>query len=69
MLSHLVDALATLADLRAAGLTLLLVEQNVQQALELADRAYVLESGHLVRAGPAAALLADPAIRQHLLGL
>jgi branched-chain amino acid transport system ATP-binding protein len=60
---------ATLADLRAAGLTLLLVEQNVQQALELADRAYVLESGRLVRAGAAAALLADPAIRQHLLGL
>src|SRR5207248_7122707 len=58
---------ATLADLRAAGLTLLLVEQNVQQALELADRAYVLESGRLVRAGAAAALLADPAVRQPLL--
>jgi len=60
---------AALAELRRAGLTLLLVEQNVQQALELADRAYVLESGHLVRSGPAATLLADPEIRQHFIGL
>lgn len=60
---------AILADLRASGLTLLLVEQNVQQALELAERAYVLESGHLVRAAPAAELLADAEIRQHFLGI
>jgi branched-chain amino acid transport system ATP-binding protein len=60
---------ATLAQLRADGLTVLLVEQNVQQTLELADRAYVLESGHLVREGPAAALLDDPDVRQHFLGV
>jgi len=55
--------------LRRDGLTILLVEQNVQQALELADRAYVLESGRVVRAGEARALLADPAVAQHFLGL
>jgi len=60
---------ATLAQLRADGLTVLLVEQNVQQALELADRAYILESGHLVREGPAAVLLGDPDVRQHFLGI
>jgi branched-chain amino acid transport system ATP-binding protein len=60
---------ATLAQLRADGLTVLLVEQNVQQALELADRAYILESGHLVREGPAAVLLDDPDVRQHFLGI
>jgi branched-chain amino acid transport system ATP-binding protein len=58
-----------LAQLRRDGLTILLVEQNVQQALELADRAYVLEGGRLVREGPAAQLLEDPHVRQHFLGL
>ena len=58
-----------LGELCRAGLTILLIEQNVQQALELADRAYVLESGHVVRAGVAPDLLADPEIAQHFLGL
>ena len=60
---------AVLDALRRDGLTILLVEQNVQQALELADRAYVLESGRVVRTGAARALLADPAVAQHFLGL
>ena|SRR5947207_10238923 len=60
---------ATLAQLRAEGLTVLLVEQNVQQALELADRAYILASGHVVREGPAAVLLDHPDVRQHYLGI
>jgi branched-chain amino acid transport system ATP-binding protein len=60
---------AVLDALRRDGLTILLVEQNVQQALELADRAYVLESGRVVRTGVARALLADPAVAQHFLGL
>jgi branched-chain amino acid transport system ATP-binding protein len=60
---------AVLDALRRDGLTILLVEQNVQQTLELADRAYVLESGRVVRAGEARALLADPAVAQHFLGL
>ncbi len=50
--------------MRAEGTTLLLVEQNVELALGIADRAYVLDQGRLVHAGPSADLLADPAIRE-----
>jgi branched-chain amino acid transport system ATP-binding protein len=55
--------------IHANNVTILLVEQNVHQALELADRAYVLENGRTVRAGTAAELLADDAIREAYLGL
>jgi branched-chain amino acid transport system ATP-binding protein len=58
-----------LDQLRQAGLTLLIVEQNVSHALELADRVYLLESGRVVREGSAAALENDPAIRRHFLGI
>src|SRR5712675_3480362 len=46
-------------DLHAAGVTILLVEQNASLALQIADRAYVLEAGRLTISGPAAALLSD----------
>ena len=59
----------TLHRLHQEGLTVLLVEQNVQQALELADRAYVLETGRVVREGPARDLLGDPEVRRHYLGI
>jgi branched-chain amino acid transport system ATP-binding protein len=59
----------TLDRLHREGLTVLLVEQNVQQALELADRAYVLETGRVVREGPARDLLGDPEVRRHYLGI
>jgi branched-chain amino acid transport system ATP-binding protein len=59
----------TLGRLHQDGLTVLLVEQNVQQALELADRAYVLEAGRVVREGPARDLLGDSEIRRHYLGI
>jgi branched-chain amino acid transport system ATP-binding protein len=59
----------TLDRLHQDGLTVLLVEQNVQQALELADRAYVLETGRVVREAPARDLLADPQVRRHYLGV
>jgi branched-chain amino acid transport system ATP-binding protein len=59
----------TLDHLHQEGLTVLLVEQNVQQALELADRAYVLETGRVVREGPARDLLTDPDVRRHYLGI
>jgi branched-chain amino acid transport system ATP-binding protein len=49
--------------------TILLVEQNVHQALAIADRAYVLENGRTVRTGTAAELLADDAIQAAYLGL
>jgi branched-chain amino acid transport system ATP-binding protein len=52
----------------AEGTTLLLVEQNVRQALTTVGRAYVLEVGRIVREGPAAALAADPRLRDAYLG-
>lgn len=59
----------TIAEIRAAGTTVLLVEQNASLALELADRAYVLESGAVQLEGPAAQLAADPRVREAYLGL
>jgi len=55
--------------IHAERVTILLVEQNVHQALDLADRAYVLENGRTVRTGTAAELLADDAIQAAYLGL
>ena len=55
-------------ELHAAGTTILLVEQNAQMALSVADRAYVLETGKIVMEGPAAALLEDDKVRQAYLG-
>lgn len=54
--------------LREQGLTLLLVEQNARQALRVADRAYVMETGRVVREGTAAELLADPVLQAAYLG-
>jgi len=56
-------------EIRAQGTTVLLVEQNVKHALELADRGYVLESGHLVLQGKGTDLLADDRICQAYLGM
>ncbi|HEX6979295.1 MAG TPA: ABC transporter ATP-binding protein [Alphaproteobacteria bacterium] len=55
--------------LNADGLSILLVEQNVVQSLELAARAYVIENGRIVLSGPAAALREDPALRKAYLGM
>ncbi len=57
------------ADLRAAGVSILLVEQNARAALELADHAYVLENGAVVLEGPAHDLAADPRIVAAYLGM
>jgi branched-chain amino acid transport system ATP-binding protein len=59
---------AAIRRLVAEGTTLLLVEQNVRQALATVSRAYVLEVGRVVREGPAAALAADPGLRDAYLG-
>jgi branched-chain amino acid transport system ATP-binding protein len=58
-----------LRRIRAGGLTVLIVEQNVQQVLRVVDRAYVLEAGTIRAAGTAAELLDDRAIRTAYLGL
>ena len=66
----LVEEMFTLiARLRADGLAIMLVEQNVIQSLDLADRAYVLENGVCVLSGPAAVLRADPDLKRTYLGL
>ena len=56
----------TVKRINADGVTVLLVEQNVRQALGLANRACVLESGHLVLSGPAQTLLGDERLRARL---
>jgi branched-chain amino acid transport system ATP-binding protein len=57
-----------LRDLNRQGMTVLLVEQNARMALKLAHRAYVLETGSIVRADRADVLLADPKIKDAYLG-
>jgi len=57
-----------LAELKAAGTTMLLVEQNALRALRLADRGYVLELGRLGLTGAGAALLRDPGVARAYLG-
>lgn len=57
-----------IAQIRAMGKTILLVEQNAFKALAVADRAYVLEQGRIVKFGPAAEIARDPAIRAAYLG-
>jgi branched-chain amino acid transport system ATP-binding protein len=58
-----------LAELKAAGTTMLLVEQNALRALRLADRAYVLELGRIGLTGTGAALLRDAAVARAYLGV
>jgi branched-chain amino acid transport system ATP-binding protein len=58
----------TIERIRAQGTTVLLVEQNALAALEIADYAYVLESGRLNLEGPAAQLLDDPSVTAAYLG-
>ena len=55
-------------DLHKAGSTILLVEQNAQAALSVADRGYVLETGKVVTTGTGAELLASPVIKKAYLG-
>jgi branched-chain amino acid transport system ATP-binding protein len=55
--------------IRANGLTVLIVEQNVQQVLHVVDRAYLLEAGTIRASGPAAELLASDTIKQAYLGV
>ena len=57
-----------IADLHKAGSTVLLVEQNAQAALSIADRAYVLETGKIVKTGKGSELISDPAIKKAYLG-
>jgi branched-chain amino acid transport system ATP-binding protein len=59
----------TIAELKRQGRTILLVEQNVHQALDVADRAYVMETGRIKLEGLAAVLRHDPKVEQSYLGI
>jgi len=59
----------TVRTINADGMTIMLVEQNVRQALTLAERAAVLESGHLVLHGRGAELLGDERLKRAYLGM
>ena len=59
---------AILAELKAAGTTILLVEQNARAALKVADRGYVLETGRIILDGTAADFRDDPEVQRAYLG-
>jgi branched-chain amino acid transport system ATP-binding protein len=58
-----------ISEINSKGTTVLLVEQNAQQALSRSDRAYIMETGTVTRSGPARELLADDSIRAAYLGV
>jgi len=58
-----------ISGLKARGLTILLVEQNANAALAIADRGYVIETGRIVMSGPGRELAKDPRVRSAYLGL
>jgi len=62
------DIFRTLREINRAGLTIFLVEQNVRQALKIADRGYVLETGKIVLADTGKALLGNPKVQDAYLG-
>ncbi|MFN9709602.1 MAG: ABC transporter ATP-binding protein, partial [Burkholderiales bacterium] len=57
-----------IADIHRQGTTVMLVEQNASRALELASRAYVMDSGQIIMSGPACDLLNDPKVKAAYLG-
>ena len=57
-----------IAEIRAEGVTVLMVEQNAYAALELCDRSYLLESGEVTLTGSGAELLDDPHVKEAYLG-
>ena len=63
------DVMKTITRLKSEGIAVLVVEQNVQSALAVADRVCVMDRGRIVHEGPAQALLEDAAARTRLLGV
>jgi len=59
----------TIRALHEAGMTVLIVEQNLQLALEVADRGYAIETGRVTLQGPNAELLANADVRRSYLGV
>ena len=63
------DILAAVTRIRSLGVTVLIVEQRLAEALAIADRAYVLQTGRVVMSGTAAAVAADADVRRAYLGI
>jgi branched-chain amino acid transport system ATP-binding protein len=57
-----------LEELRKGGMTMLLVEQNASEALEISDRAYILETGTVSMSGSSRTLIDDPGVKRAYLG-
>jgi branched-chain amino acid transport system ATP-binding protein len=66
LVDHLIELLARI---NATGVSILIVEQDVQTALEVSSRAYVLETGRVTLSGPSAQLLDDPQVKKAYLGV
>jgi branched-chain amino acid transport system ATP-binding protein len=62
------DVMSTIRRMKEEGLSVLLVEQQARNALEVSDRVYVLDLGRIVHEGPASALLDDPGLAHRLTG-
>ncbi len=60
---------ATIQAIQKTGLSVLIIEQNVQQSLEMADRGYVIENGHIVLEGSGGDLLKNEHLKTHYLGI
>ncbi len=70
IMPKLVDEIfEAVVTIRKSGMTILLVEQRLAESLEIADRAYILKTGHVVMAGTAAEIAKDPSIRAAYLGM
>jgi branched-chain amino acid transport system ATP-binding protein len=63
------ELLNSVVRLKQEGMTILLVEQNVQEALEIADRGYIIQTGRVVQEGTAESLLASDMVKKAFLGL
>ena len=63
------ESFAMLKTLRDHGITIFMIEQNVNQSLEIADRAYVLENGRIALEGTSEELLKSDHVRKAYLGL
>jgi branched-chain amino acid transport system ATP-binding protein len=63
------ELLNSVRKLKEAGMTILLVEQNVQEALEIADRGYVIQTGQVVLKGNGRELLQSDLVKKAFLGL
>jgi branched-chain amino acid transport system ATP-binding protein len=61
--------LDAIQEANSSGVSILLAEQNAERALEISNRAYVLENGEISREGPSEELSKDPKVKQAYLGL